>query len=273
MALAWRLAILCTSNRGILHTRLLAGWYEERKQQLDKSLATTVRNRNMVNSKNPLQNFVRDWGLWLVQLVPSWKQRLELGPRADGPIRYNHSTGMPFLPELDGGSSFPQTYCRGLPQRSRVQFTDDVIFANGKNEIFQIVVLLSRLDQLKDAMNDLFVIGQTSDRLSPREATYFIPRTSSSAPLNDEGDDQSDNKIFRTATVDEFAECDLCLGRPRPRDYNEFLMWQSVAGKRFVILRPDRFVFAACNTGAELKQAISRLAALFPSGLSTEKSL
>jgi hypothetical protein len=265
VALAWRLTILCSSNRSIEHEQLLTSWYEERKQQLDKSLETTVRNENIVNGgKNVVQNLIRNWTLWLLQLIPYWKHRLELGPRADGPMRYSHLTGMPFIPKLDGGYSFPQTYCRALPEGSQLKFTDDVIFASSKNKIFQIVVLLSGLDQMKHALDDLDGIGRTTDRLSTEEATFFIPRKTLLRSANNELPQVHADRAFRTATASEFAESNLCLGRPRPRDYNEVLMWQSVGGKRFVILRPDRFIFAACNTAVELEQAARSLAIFFP---------
>lgn len=227
----------------------------------------------MVNSKNPLRIFIRNWAVWSAQLIPSWKRWLELGPRADGPIRYTHSPGMPFLPEFGGGSAFPQTYCTALPEPSPVQFTDDVIFANGKCKIFQIVVLLSRLDELKFAADDLNGIDRISDHLSPGEATFFILRKLLPESPNSERHEGFDSILFRSATADEFAQSDLCFGRPRPREYNEALMWESVARKRYVILRPDRFVFAACDTKAELIQAARALAALFPLGVTAKNKV
>ncbi|KAJ5593870.1 monooxygenase [Penicillium hispanicum] len=256
IALAWRLAIACSSGPKLDYEQLFRGWYLERKQQLDKSLATTVRNGEMVNAKSLVHIFIRNWGLWLLQLVPSWKHWLELGPRGDGPAQYTHSPEMPFLPELGGGLCFPQTYCIAVSQKGEVQFTDDAIFAN-KAKMFQLVVLLNDLGEVETARDDLKDIHPSS-LLSPDEATFFIPRTRC------QGDDtvHPGRSVFRTATGDEFARSRLCTGRPIPQGYNETLMWQSVGGKRYVILRLDRFVFAACRK-AELKQAATQLTEWF----------
>lgn len=48
-----------------------------------------------------------------------------------------------------------------------------------------------------------------------------------------------------------------------PRNYDEVLMWKSVYRKRYVVLRPDRFLFTACNTEAELVKAAAWLTQLF----------
>jgi hypothetical protein len=47
--------------------------------------------------------------------------------------------------------------------------------------------------------------------------------------------------------------------------YDETLMWKSIGGTRYVVLRPDRFVFAVCNTETELAKAAACLAQLFES--------
>ncbi|KAJ5083001.1 monooxygenase [Penicillium argentinense] len=261
VSLAWRLAVACQSGPIIDHERLLRGWYLERKQQLEKSLAATVRNGDMVNGKTWSHNFIRTWGLWFLQLVPSVKQSMERGPRGDGPTKYIHESGMPFLPDFGGGLNFPQTYCIGMSQNATVQFTDDVIFS-GKNGIFQLVVLLNDADGLNSAMKDLSELTVESRLLSIDEATIFIPRISCESVPKDrlcvfEG------KVFRTATDEEFAQTPLCDSRPEPRGYNEKLMWDSVEGKRYVVLRFDRFVFGACKDRTELEYVAQSLNEMF----------
>lgn len=258
-ALSWRLIILCQSS-GIDYKRLLRGWYLERKQQFDISLASTVRNGDMVNSKNPFAIFVRDWGLWLLQMIPSCKRRLELGPRADGPTTYQYADGMVFMPELGGGVSFAQTYCVELgssPKGGKVHFTDDVIFGGSRVKLFQIVVLLNDANQVESARGDLNGLDQLCPLLSTLEATYFVRRESTSTPLP--SDKASVDQVFRSATAEEFANSHLCVNRPPPRGYREDHMWQCVKSKRYVIVRQDRFVFAACNTRSELERAAARL--------------
>ncbi|KAJ5779825.1 monooxygenase [Penicillium paradoxum] len=257
ISLAWRLAIACSSPTQN-HECLLTGWYLERKQQLDKSLAVTVSNGSMVNGKSVIKNFIRDWGLWFLQLLPGWKHWLELGPRTDGPTRYIHSEGMPFMPEFGGGLCFPQTYCVSLGPDANVQFTDDVIFQSGK--IFQLVVLLNGLHEMDTILEELEGIEQVK-LLSTDDAVFFVPRTGDDSHPAHKQRIQS-RKVFRTATGDEFAQSRLCADRPVPRGYDETLIWKSV-NKRYAIVRMDRFVFAACNTKAELAQIMGRLAELF----------
>ncbi|KAL3483027.1 hypothetical protein BJX62DRAFT_249975 [Aspergillus germanicus] len=269
MGLAWRLAILCSSRTPLNHESILAAWYKERKQQLDKSLAATVRNGDMVNTKSSLQGFLRDWTLWSMQLIPSWRHCLERGPRAEGPIWYIHEAGMPFLPGMKGGVCFAQTYCVPLSNSSAsptVQFTDDAIFAPAKRSLFQLVVLLPNLDALShtlDQLDELKPNCDTAALLSYTETTFFIPRGAIHYPPTTHVPDAIADRVYRTATSEEFAQSKLCRGRPLPQGYNENLMWESMAGRRFVIVRPDRFVFAACDTVAELDGVVREVERMF----------
>ncbi|VUC24151.1 unnamed protein product [Clonostachys rosea] len=265
VALSWRLAIMCQSNTKSYGT-LLEGWYIERKKQLETSLASTVRNGDMVNSKNPLTIFVRDWSLWLLQFIPSMKRKLELGPRVYGPSRYEYSLGMAFMPDLGGGCSFGQSYCVELKGRDvregHVQFSDDVIFEPTKQKLFQIVVLLDNTEQSTNAENELQGLDSISSRLSPAEATMFVRRRSLDKVSM--ARELTNRRIFRTATGIEFGQSRLCDGHPQPRGYEEECMWNGLEGKRYIIVRYDRFIFAACNSRAELEKAARRLSELFP---------
>lgn len=261
ISLAWRLSIACSSKRQLDYERLFEGWYLERKQQLDKSLAATVRNGDLVNGKSFMHSFIRNWGLWFLQLIPSWKHWLEQGPRGDGPTQYIHSPGMPFIPEMSGGLCFPQTYCISLHNNAEAQFTDDVIFAE-KRTPFQLVVLLNHPKERDIAVQDLGSI-KASPLLSPEEATFFVPRSNCANLVDRAG--TCEYPLFRSATGDEFGRSALCESRPLPRGYNEMLMWQSVRGKRYVVLRLDRFVFAACKDRVELAKAVAQLNQSFES--------
>lgn len=213
----------------------------------------------MVTGEGFVHILTRDWGLWLLQMVPSLKRWLIQGPRGEGPMRYTHLPDMPFMPELNGGFCFPQTYGVSLQPHAEVQFTDDVIFADGK-QMFQLIILLDDIGEAKSASDDLGKIRNASDRLLLDEATFFVPRTSCSTLTLP---DALGYRVFRSATGEEFAQSPLCISRPLPRGYDERLMWRSVGGKRYVLLRFDRFVFAACKTRAELQRATERLADTF----------
>lgn len=263
ISLAWRLAIACRSD--VDYDQLFKGWYLERKQQLEQSLASTVRNGDMVNSSNRFLISLRDWTLWTLQLIPTWKHWLELGPRADGPVSYKHAMGMPFIPKKKGGVYFPQTYCARLSEGSRIYFTDDVIFdQNQGNKLFRVVVLLNNLDELSHAVGDLQAVEGISQDLALDGATFFVPKGSlKNSALDEEILDGFDDRLFRSATGEEFAQSELCIDRPFPRGYNELLMWQASKGMRYVILRPDRFVFAMCQSRLELEEVAKSLVEIF----------
>jgi hypothetical protein len=265
IALAWRLAILTRSRSTQLdHEQVLVGWYSERSQQFQKSLNTTLRNGQFVSSTNPVQNFIRDWAIRVMQLIPLIRHQLELGPRSEGPVTYAHSDGMPFLHYLLGGIAFPQTYCTELMELdNRVRFTDDVIFSKEKIKLFQVVVLLGKPSQAIAAIQDMDGIDGLSDgHLSTKEATLLV-QTKDCLP-NDESTRFTSLSLFRTATAEEFEKSDLCVGRPKPRGYNDSQIWNVMKGKRFVIVRHDRFVYAACDTRAELVGAAKSLGKSLP---------
>ncbi|KAK4934019.1 hypothetical protein LTR66_015769 [Elasticomyces elasticus] len=166
---------------------------------------------------------------------------------------------MPFMPEFDGGLCFPQTYCIALGPDANIQFTDDVIFPSGK--IFQLVVLLNGLHEMDAALEDLDGSYQTG-LLSAEDAIFFVPRSSNTNYTSHKQADRR-HRVFRTATGNEFAQSSLCTDRPVPRGYDENLMWKSVGAKRYVIVRMDRFIFAACNTKVDLAKATLSLAKFF----------
>lgn len=217
-----------------------------------------------MNTKSSLQGFLRDWGLWAIQLSPKWKHQLEQGSRAEGPVKYSHRPGLPFLPDLNGGICFPQTYCAAVADPDCiVRFTDDVIFAASKEKLFQVVVLLHDTQTLWSVLSDLAAVKQDCVSLvSYREATIFAPR-SCFRGIDDKSSRSVDGRVYRPATAEEFGRSNLCHNRPHPRGYNEDLMWQICAGKPYIIVRPDRFVFAMCSTAAELEMAAKQLEEMF----------
>ncbi|KAI4121175.1 MAG: hypothetical protein LQ338_006523 [Usnochroma carphineum] len=276
LALAWRLAVACrsfssshstpASTDSPHHTRLLTGWYVERKQQLDKSLAATVENGAYVCEANRLKILVRDWYLWALQLVPSWKHWLEMGQRRDGMTRYTYEEGVAFLPSYGGGFCFPQVYCVGLGEQQatkkpEVYFTDDVIFASHKRALFQVVVLCSSVADASAAHTSLRSLDADSDgELSAAETTYIIHDLRADAASS--SNQPPSTSLFRIASADEFASSPLCVARPEPLFYDPYRLWKEADGKPFLVLRPDRFVFAACKDAAEVGTAARELVRL-----------
>jgi hypothetical protein len=261
-ALAWRLAVCCRSS-SLNYPRLLSGWYAERKQQLERSLASTIENGKFVTESSPVKIFFRNWYLWLLQLIPSQRHWLEMGARRYGMIKYEYKPGMAFLPDLAGGSCFPQVYCYPLAvvkTEGRVQFTDDIIFAPGKKGLFQLVVLVDKVQELETAAEALRNVQKLSqDTIISSEATFIVH----DALATFQGASMwpsSNGTAVRIATGSEFAADErLCGDRPEPIYYDPSRMKKEAQGRRFIILRPDRFVFSACVDKAELDIAASRI--------------
>jgi len=177
---------------------------------------------------------------------------VERGPRRDGMIRYHWEEGLPFLDDSCGGRSLPQVYFSPVTSSSKVlevMFTDDVIFQKSKKGMFQLVVLLEDLTELKGIRKSLLGIDEAFKNYLLAEETTFIVQKS---VVNDVPIDVG-NDVFRLATADKFAATEaLCKGRPTPRYYDAYRMKKDLDGKAFAIVRPDRFLYAACDTADEL---------------------
>ncbi|KAI5459548.1 hypothetical protein BGZ63DRAFT_489381 [Mariannaea sp. PMI_226] len=269
ISLAWRLVIASQqpswTNKSPDYRSLLEGWYLERKQQLDKSLGSTIENGRYLTKSNPITIFMRDWYLWGLQLVPSWKRWLEQGNRREGMVKYQWQAGkgMAFLPELGGGGNFPQVYCMSIGHAgmsNRVEFTDDVIFSSEKQGLFQIVAFLDSLSTLDATRNLLSLLGDASrGAVMGEEATFIV--CNAKEQRAEETIEQG--KVYRLATADEFAaDSKICHGRPKPLFYDAQRIRKESGYKPFVILRPDRFVFATCENREELLKAAQCLSFL-----------
>lgn len=264
IGVAWRLALatkpLPRDGQTLDFRKLFLGWYSERKQQLDRSLEATVINGNYVTASNPWRIFVRDWSLWLVQLIPSWKRYVEQGVRAGGMTRYRWEAdhAMFFLPEMGGGVNMRQAYCRQLlgdGQIGKVQFTDDAIYDAEKTGLFQLVAFLLDIKDLESAKEAVKGIEDVSrDLVNAGDTTFII------LSISCQSDRGAEDRVYRLATGEEFVnDGTMCAGRPQPDGYDPYRLTKELGGKRFAILRPDRFVFASCNTKDELQSAASEL--------------
>ena len=187
---------------------------------------------------------------------------MEMGSRREGMVRYDYEPGMAFLPDHGGGLLMPQVYCAPIDTQDRkghVRFTDDVIFAPEKKGLFQVVVLLRNLGDVESARRELQDLDRVSDgEIRGDEATFIIhdPYIGHIPKM----DNLVLKNVFRIATANEFAmDPVLCGQRPPPMYYDEYRMMRDVGNKMFVILRPDRFVFAACNERTELEEAAGRI--------------
>lgn len=254
--LAWRLALLHQMPQAN-HVEVIKAWYLERKQQLDRSLAATIVNGDYVTASNPLRIFVRDWSMWFCQLLPSWRREMEKGPRAQGMIRYKHQPGMPFVSDGHGGLLFPQVYAWDF-ESERVMFSDDLIFATGKTGALQLVILSESPEEAKHLLSAIKDMPQS----------IFFRTTEATVIIQNYGVDSSrvrslvsnGGKIARVATGEEFAaDLVLCRGRPAPKYYDPFRISREVKGAKFVLVRPDRFVYSACANTEKLRRTLEGL--------------
>jgi len=264
--IAWRLGLACRSGFDQSHERLFNGWCLERKQQLDRSIAATVANGDLTTARSPIKIFFRDWILWFMQLVPSWRHKLRLGPRANGMGRYNYTEGMAFLPDLFGGRQLPQVYCRavasGKAAVAEVQFTDDVIYRPESSSFLRLLVLVDDLEQAQRAREELEklkVEDVSAGEVKMDEVCYLVTSPDCEAGRSSGAMMDAKQRVYRLATGDEFLASGLCKDRPPPIGYDMYRIKNELGGRRYVLVRPDRFMFAACYSGEELVSACRRV--------------
>lgn len=278
ISLSWRL-VLATKlptdeKKPVNGDTLFSGWCAERKQQYDKSLADTIINGELVTATSPLKIFIRDWYLWLIQLVPSWKRRLEQGQRSEGmwKYRWEEEKAMAFLPDLGGGGNCAQVYCTRLERggngetksKREVLFTDDVIFG-GKSNVCQLVVLLNSLEELERVKDDVKGITEASSGyLNADETTFILDNTNDPKQFLP----SARSEVYRLATAEEFMASPNGIGfrRPSPRYYDPHRLSKEAQGKHFLIVRLDRFIFASCNSRTDLLKAAKAVAVMASGG-------
>ena len=236
------------------HHDVLKAWYEERKQQLKLSLATTVANGVMVCETHPLKIFLRDWYIWFIQFIPSWKRQLQHGRRNAAIFRYRHSNGMPFIPDLNGGLYLPQIYCRRT-EDDEILFTDDAIYSSDNTtSLFRLFVYVqdsSEIPAIKHALEG--IENWSRGEFSATDIPFILEKGDIEPTSSSKG-----RNIFRVATADEFANSPLCSDRPGPSDYDPFLLGKKVQGK-YIIVRMDRTVFASCANEDQLRGAVQTM--------------
>lgn len=202
----------------------------------------------------------RDWYFWFLQLFPPVKHQLHLGNRREGMTQYEHERDMPFLPELGGGKCFPQVYCVDLNDPSaKVYFTDDVIWHNDKKCLFQLLVLPKTLETMSSLIKSIeALLSRPGSPLTLEDTTVMLDDVSFMA-CKGASNLLPQRQLYRVASGEEFAGSRLCNGRPKPKGYDPHRLGKEVNHCPLVILRPDRFVFAACKNIENLENALESL--------------
>ncbi|KAL4911122.1 hypothetical protein BDW74DRAFT_172576 [Aspergillus multicolor] len=188
-------------------------------------------------------------------------------------------------------------------QGPRIYFTDDIIFAKadagtrtgtGMPRLFRLLVYLASARDLAAALRDIADIeGMSRGRITADEVTILIERAESPGPsisIDMEtgtlapcgpgagagpclGSSLSTTSIstapaaisiYQVATGAEFAASPLCLGRPEPKRYDPYHIGRALGGNRYVLVRPDRVVFAAVDSRDDLRRAAEAAAGYLP---------
>lgn len=137
-----------------------------------------------------------------------------------------------------------------------MRFTDELIYSADKTGLIQVVVLLNNVDGITEAMHALEGIDKLSNGSVLASEATLITHDFNAQIEKDSNHLTSPERLVRIATGDEFgADPVLCRNRPQPRYYDAFRMKRDLKRPRYVILRPDRFVFAAYYTAEELAEA------------------
>jgi hypothetical protein len=128
-------------------------------------------------------------------------------------------------------------------------FTDDVIFQRSKKGMFQLVVCLQSLEDLEATRKSLLGVDDLSNHyLLVEEVTFIVQESVVKDIPSGIGND-----VYRIATADEFAGTEsLCKNRPAPQYYDKYRMKKDLHGNTFAVIRPDRFLYAACDTADQL---------------------
>ncbi|KAE8384594.1 hypothetical protein BDV23DRAFT_176941 [Aspergillus alliaceus] len=171
-----------------------------------------------------------------VRVVPERKQQLE------------KSLAVTILNDkfLKGSLKLPQVFCKDMS--GKVSFTEDVIFRSEQNSLFRLFVYLRNDEELEPARNAMRVTQEISRGEFGVDNISFIVEQITC-------DEASDYKnLFQIASAEDFAQSPLCNGRPKPTYYEPFLVRKEVCAE-YIIVRPDRFVFAACDGDQSLKVA------------------
>ena len=117
--------------------------------------------------------------------------------------------------------------------------------------------MVDRVDEVGPAVSALAGLSQLSQGLVQEdEATIFVHGFTAKRPADAKVEVGKTGPLVRIATGPEFAaDVRLCTNRPALRHYDAHQMKHEDHGQKFVIIRPDRFVYAACSSIDELQRA------------------
>ena len=264
MALGWRLDLIGRmSLKSNVIERLLIGWNLERRQGIDEATRNTMVNGRMVNLRSRVLAFLRNTVIKLLWQIPAVAEYLTQQALCDK-FFYKPCRNGFFLAGQRGGLKLSQTWLR---QRSGpCRLSDDVLFTGKQSFILLVIVddendsdgeIDARLDQVKEVLHHADI---RSDIISSSQAIILAQRcfeeVPSTARVQKDSATLSQSIYFSCDPSPEATGMDPLSSAMMPR-YNKRSMRRELGrDARYVILRRDLFLFSACRSISEFREAV-----------------
>jgi 2-polyprenyl-6-methoxyphenol hydroxylase-like FAD-dependent oxidoreductase len=258
--LAWRLALLIRMNgSSALQNSVLQSWAAERRLGIDNSAKFTLINGKLCNNRPTFKMRI---------LVPIMKLVLGLSsilgrpsPEAQAVTRgYKACADGTFLAKFDGGSKLAQIYLQTHSENSKpakIELSDFVL--SRVPTIFTLMVSLSpsndaHVDEHQELESILSEYNISTELLSKQSIVCFVSSTSP-------GIEHS----VGPRPVSFPASRDLLTGYPSRPLYDASHFERLLGGSqvKYVIIRPDQFIYAKARTVEELRRCLEMFKAKF----------
>jgi 2-polyprenyl-6-methoxyphenol hydroxylase-like FAD-dependent oxidoreductase len=254
--LAWRIALLekCRTPSDGLRENLLGAWARERTRSIKDAATLTSMNGALCNQTTSLLSlFLR---LRLLLMSFPWLRKLLPDPQASAETTgFQPLIGACCLPEHGGGGRLPQIYIDSLHGR---QLLSDTLLAAGSS-IFTLLVLQGDEPEaackIGDVRRTLSAAGVSETVLSPDSISTLSLRPARPDTLG-HFSEQHTRKAAPTPVEG------LAYGRGRPGYSDQAIGERFGEETRFLIVRPDFYVFATAQDLAQLGNCCKRLAAM-----------
>lgn len=256
--LAWRLALLIRMNcSSAVGNSLLQSWAAERRLGIDNSARFTLINGKLCNKESTFKMSI---------LIPIMKLVLGISSMLGRPSPeaqtvahgYKACADGTFLAEFDGGSKVAQVYLQTYSANSKsstIELSDIVL--SRVPTIFTLLVVYSPIPSNDAQLNEhegleklLNKFEFPADLLSEQSIICFDPSTSPRI-----------GQRIKQGAVSFLASRDVLTGYPSRPLYDENQFMRSLGGLRvkYVLIRPDQFIYAKARTLEELERCLEML--------------
>ncbi|KAI0203039.1 hypothetical protein F4808DRAFT_467697 [Astrocystis sublimbata] len=248
--LAWRLALLQRLpklDRSICDG-ILEAWAQERTYSI--GLAADVTSIN-----GQLCNYGDSWGFWLQRNLAWIMEKIPFLPSPPDPFATTEARGFTtvdggfFASAYAGGGRLPQVYLSS--QQTGPTLSDFVL--EPKGSVMSLIVIAE-----DDPASDVVQARQVLDATKIHEAllSHDSIKVLSSKPF------VGGIEVFYPTTLDRFPQESIPI---RPLYKPSTIFSRFSPNTRFIILRPDFFIFGLANNSSELAGCITDLRGRFQS--------